>query len=107
MPRATIDIGIDLGTTNSAVAVMQQGVPFVVDSHGSVVTPSVVHIDQAGKLTIGKRAYERIISNPDETAWEFKRRMGTSDAKTFPGTGRQMTAPQLSAEILKILRTDV
>lgn len=105
---ATIDVGIDLGTTNSAVALVQRGQPSVVPNFlGELTTPSVVHVDASGTVTIGRRAYERLVRDPAHTASEFKRVMGQSTGATFAGADgdapRQMAPPQLSAEVLKSL----
>lgn len=113
---ATIDVGIDLGTTNSAVAIVQQGRPSVVPNFlGELTTPSVVHIDPAATITIGRRAYERLLRDPEHTASEFKRVMGQSGGMTLaasvsaalPSGIGAMTPPQLSAEVLKSLLADV
>ena len=106
--RTSIDIGIDLGTTNSAIAVIQQGLPFVIPNNVNMsTTPSVVRIDKRGTMTVGQKAYQNLEANPEDTVGEFKRWMGTSQAFTFAGTGRTLRAPELSAEVLKELRANL
>lgn len=108
MTRIRIDVGIDLGTTNSAVAVVQQGAPFVVtNNNGGQTTPSVVRIDKRGTLTVGQKAYDFLVADPENTAGGFKRYMGQTTPFEFHGVGRVFSAPQLSAEVLKALRTDL
>lgn len=108
MTRTSIDIGIDLGTTNSAIAIVQQGTPFVVtNNNGSLTTPSVVRIDRRGTLTVGQKAYDFLVADPDNTHGGFKRFMGHPTQFEFMGAGRTMSAPQLSAEVLKSLRADL
>jgi molecular chaperone DnaK len=109
MTRTTIDYGIDLGTTNSAVAVMR-GIEaeIIKNNEGGDVTPSAVHINKSERLLVGRLAKQRIESDPDNTASEFKLRMGTTgQAATFARTGRRMEPEELSAEVLKSLRDDV
>ena len=108
MVRSTIDIGIDLGTTNSAIARLQQGVPFVVPNNdGAPTTPSAVRINKIGTISVGKRAYDYAVSDPDNTAIEFKRWMGTDHEFQFLDAGKKMSAPQLSAAILGTLKNDL
>ncbi|WP_225730561.1 MULTISPECIES: Hsp70 family protein [unclassified Nocardia] len=109
MSRTTVDFGIDLGTTNSAVAVLR-GVDAEVikNNEDADTTPSAVWIDKRDKLRVGRAAKERAESDPDNTAAEFKLRMGTAQEKVrFAASGRELTPPQLSAEVLKSLRADV
>jgi len=108
MTRSTIDIGIDLGTTNSAIARLQQGVPFVVPNNdGAPTTPSAIRINKTGTVFTGRSAYTYAVSDPDNTAIEFKRWMGTDHQFSFVDSGRQMSAPELSALILQSLRNDL
>jgi molecular chaperone DnaK len=109
MSRTTIDYGIDLGTTNSAVAVLNGTEPEVVKNNEQQdVTASAVYVDKAGRVHVGRRARERAESDPSNTASEFKLRMGTKgQASTFATTGRTMEPEELSAEVLKSLRDDV
>src|SRR5580692_9637600 len=94
--------GIDLGTTNSAVA-RSNGVEVRVYQNNDQmsVTPSAVHIFKSGRLLVGKRAYNAVISDIDNVALEFKRSMGQKVGKSFPASGRNMSPEELSAEILK------
>lgn len=106
MTRPTIDFGIDLGTTNSAVAVREDGRPHVIaNMEGERITPSAVMIERNGGLTVGKRAYEAGDKRPEAVAREFKRAMGTE--QTFSLSGKEMTPEALSAEVLKALKADV
>ncbi|WP_067488611.1 Hsp70 family protein [Actinomadura hibisca] len=109
MSRATIDYGIDLGTTNSAIAVLS-GVDaeIVKNNDGFDTTPSAVWIDRRDRRYVGRAAKERSELDPGNTCVEFKLRMGTSGApKIFEATGRRMGPEELSAEVLKSLRNDV
>lgn len=108
MSRSTIDVGIDLGTTNSSIARLQQGMPFVIPNNdGAPATPSVVRVNASGTTFIGKRAYDFLVSDPDNTVGEFKRWMGTDQTFTFRDAGKMMSATQLSALILQSLRSDL
>ena len=107
MGRSTIDFGIDLGTTHPEIALMDQGRVRVfknVDQRES--TPSVVRIDRRGTVHVGHRAYERLGEDPENTATEFKRLMGSSHSFTFAASGRTLTPEELSAEVLKSLKAD-
>ncbi|GAA5114643.1 Hsp70 family protein [Pseudonocardia adelaidensis] len=109
MTRQTIDVGIDLGTTTSCVAVMGQNEPQIVRNNlNEEFTPSAVAVRKAGEVYVGRRAKERLESDPDNAQAEFKRYMGFEGwSKTFTASGRTFTAPQLSAEVLKTLRQAV
>lgn len=103
----TIDFGIDLGTTNSGVAVCRAGEVRVFQTTDLMnVTPSVVFVSKTGRMLVGKKAYDAWVSDPQNTQAEFKRWMGYNDALTFPASGRQLSAEALSAEVLKSLRAD-
>ncbi|MEO9820473.1 MAG: Hsp70 family protein [Paracoccaceae bacterium] len=109
-PRSTIDYGIDLGTTNSVVAVMERRGPRILpgaDNH--VTTPSAVHITSNGQVLIGTGAKARANDDPDNTATRWKRTMGKGKgaAKKFTLSGRIMQPEELSAEILKSLRDTI
>ncbi len=109
MSRSTVDFGIDLGTTNSAIAVLR-GVDAEVikNNEDRDTTPSAVWIDRRGRLRVGRAAQERAESDPDNTAVEFKLRMGTTgQIANFAASGRALTPTQLSAEVLKSVRADV
>lgn len=98
-------IGIDLGTTNSLIAVWQDGeaklIPNVLDEY---LTPSVVSVDEDGQILIGQAAKSRLITHPDRTFAAFKRFMGSQ--KTFKVNDFNFTPPELSALILKSLKKD-
>lgn len=110
MSRNTIDYGIDLGTTNSAIAVMSgTGTEIIKNNFEADVTPSAVYINRNGNLWVGNSARAKV---GDERAegdlhLEFKRRMGTGYEYTFRASGRRMRPEDLSAEVLKSLRGDV
>ncbi|MBT2208938.1 Hsp70 family protein [Actinomadura sp. NEAU-AAG7] len=109
MTRTTIDFGIDLGTTNSAIAVLG-GVDAKVFKNvdGSETTPSAVRVDQRNRLYVGREAKERSEQDPENTCVEFKLRMGTTGRpKVFRDAGRSMEPEELSAEVLKSLKRDV
>jgi molecular chaperone DnaK len=106
---STIDYGIDLGTTNSVVAVLR-GVDteIIKNNDDRDTTPSAVWIDRRDRTYVGRVARERAELDPGNTCLEFKLRMGGADVvKRFEASGRELTAEQLSAEVLKSLRGDV
>lgn len=108
MSRTTIDFGIDLGTTNSAIALLKGVTPEIIknkDQHD--ITPSCVHISKKGVLDVGFRAKQRIIQWPDDTFIEFKRLMGSDHVYDFETSGQKRKPEELSAEILKELRREV
>lgn len=108
MNRATIDFGIDLGTTNSAVAVLKGvSTEIIKNNRDADITPSTVYIDKKGVLHTGERAKARMIDHPSDGFLEFKRRMGTESEYVFRASGQKWKPEQLSAEILKSLRADV
>jgi molecular chaperone DnaK len=110
MKRATIDYGIDLGTTNSAIAVLQGVEPQLVpNSLGSAITPSALWIDKRRHFRVGQEAKQRYEADPDNCDIEFKIRMGTGQAgkKCFAASGTTMLPEELSAEVLKSLKADV
>ncbi|TCC34751.1 Hsp70 family protein [Kribbella sindirgiensis] len=106
--RDTIDIGIDLGTTNSAIALAEGDTVTVIKNNESQdTTPSAVWMPRAGEVRVGLKARGRVESDPENTASEFKLEMGLADvARKFVRAGVQLTPPQLSAEVLKSLRSD-
>lgn len=109
MTRTTIDFGIDLGTTNSAVA-MLHGVQTEVikNNDGDDTTPSAIWIDKRDRLYVGRAARDRSEVDPGNTCGEFKLRMGTAgQLQRFAASGRELTPEELSAEVLKSLRADV
>jgi molecular chaperone DnaK len=122
-------IGIDLGTTNSVVAVMEAGEPTVLDnSEGSRLTPSVVAITKAGERLVGQVAKRQAVTNPENTIYSIKRLMGrkyddpevqrtmksmpykitraaNGDVRVAMG-GREYSPPEISAMILQKLKAD-
>lgn len=103
-----IEYGIDLGTTNSCIAKCEGSDVRVFQNNAQMnVTPSVIHITKGNRLIVGRRAYESMLTDPENTQAEFKRWMGKGDQKLFPASGRTMRAGEMSAEILKSLREDV
>ena len=110
MSRTTIDFGIDLGTTNSAIAVINGTTTDIIKNNAdNQITPSAVYINKHGQVQVGLRAKQRLNdekSIPDAHI-EFKRRMASSHIYTFKSAGLSMSPEQLSAEVLKSLRGDV
>jgi molecular chaperone DnaK len=107
MARTTIDFGIDLGTTNSEIALLKgTQVEVIKNNKSEEYTPSVVWIS-ANRTIVGKPAKERYFSDPDNAAGEFKLRMGTSEEFLFKQSGRRLKPEELSAEILKSLKDNV
>ncbi|MFC6529683.1 Hsp70 family protein [Nonomuraea rubra] len=106
--RDTIDFGIDLGTTNSAIAVAEHdGVSVIKNNDGWDVTPSAVWLPKPDLVHVGRRAKERVETDPENAASEFKLEMGLADARTsFARAGVELSPQQLSAEVLKSLRAD-
>ena len=108
MDRATIDFGIDLGTTNSSIAVLEGNeVQIIRNNENFEYTPSTVWIDKRGQLFAGRQAYERLEDDPENAFGEFKLQMGTPNDYCFARSGRRMNPEELSAEILKSLKADV
>ena len=98
-------IGIDLGTTNSCVAVMEGGEPVVIaNAEGSRTTPSVVAFSKTGERMVGQVAKRQAITNPDRTISSIKREMGTSH--TVEIDGKKYTPQEISAIILQKLKAD-
>jgi molecular chaperone DnaK len=102
MPRP---VGIDLGTTNSVVAVLEGGEPVVIpNAEGSRTTPSVVGFAKSGEIVVGEVAKRQAITNPDRTIRSIKRKMGT-DWST-EADGKKWTPQEISAQILSKLKRD-
>src|SRR3977135_1654421 len=123
-------VGIDLGTTNSVVAVMEGGKPTVIiNNEGSRLTPSVVAFTKSGERLVGQLAKRQAITNPENTIYSIKRFMGRRfpdpevqrSMKMVPykvgqaanggveivlADGRKFTPPEISAMILQKLKTD-
>ena len=122
-------IGIDLGTTNSVVAVMEAGEPTVLEnSEGSRITPSIVAIPKSGERLVGQVAKRQAVTNPENTVFSIKRLMGrryddfevqrmattvpynitrapNGDVRVVMG-GREYSPPEISAMILQKMRVD-
>lgn len=98
-------VGIDLGTTNSLVAVYRDGQPVLIpNALGHVLTPSAVSLADDGNLLVGLAARERLSTHPNQTAITFKRWMGTD--KSIKLGNRDFRAEELSAMVLKALKAD-
>ncbi|MBR5910250.1 MAG: Hsp70 family protein, partial [Schwartzia sp.] len=99
-------IGIDLGTTNSVVSVMEGGEPTVITNpEGSRLTPSVVGFTKDGQRLIGQLAKRQAVSNPDRTIASIKRHMGEKDYKVTIDD-KSYTPPEISAMVLQKLKAD-
>jgi molecular chaperone DnaK len=102
MPKA---VGIDLGTTNSVVSVLEAGEPAVIpNAEGGRTTPSVVGFSKAGEVLVGEVAKRQAITNPDRTIRSVKRHMGTS--WTIDIDGKKYNSQEISARILQKLKRD-
>lgn len=98
-------IGIDLGTTNSCVAVMEGGQPTVIpNSEGMRTTPSIVAFTKDGQRLVGEPAKRQAVTNADKTISSIKRKMGTTDGPTIDG--KKYSPQQISAMILQKLKSD-
>lgn len=98
-------IGIDLGTTNSCVAVMEGGDPVVIpNAEGDRTTPSVVGFSKTGERFVGQAAKRQAVTNPDRTVSSIKREMGTD--YTVKIDGKKYTPQEISAMILQKLKKD-
>lgn len=98
-------IGIDLGTTNSCVAVMEGGEPVVIPNpEGNRTTPSVVGFAKSGERLVGQVAKRQAITNPDRTVISIKREMGTNHKVNIDG--KEYTPQEISAMILSKLKQD-
>ena len=98
-------IGIDLGTTNSCVAVMEGGEPVVITNpEGARTTPSVVAFAKNGERMVGQIAKRQAVVNHDRTIISIKRKMGTNEKVTIDG--KSYTPPEISAMILQKLKAD-
>ena len=102
MPKA---VGIDLGTTNSVVAVLEAGEPVVIpNSEGARTTPSVVAFSKTGEVLVGEVAKRQAITNPDRTIRSVKRHMGTN--WTIDIDGKAYNSQEISARTLQKLKRD-
>ncbi len=103
MPRA---VGIDLGTTNSVVAVLEAGEPVVIpNAEGARTTPSVVAFSRNGEILVGEVAKRQAITNPDRTVRSVKREMGRKDWH-IEIDGKDWTPQEISSQILLKLKRD-
>src|SRR5437588_5189270 len=99
-------VGIDLGTTNSAVAVLEGGEPSVIpNAEGQRITPSVVGFSKTGEILVGEVAKRQAITNPDRTVRSIKRQMGHKDW-SLDVDGKKWTPQEISAQILGKLKRD-
>ncbi|MGI8807008.1 MAG: Hsp70 family protein, partial [Acidimicrobiales bacterium] len=102
MPKA---VGIDLGTTNSVVSVLEAGEPTVIpNAEGGRTTPSVVGFSKTGEVLVGEVAKRQAITNPDRTIRSVKRHMGTNWTVTIDK--KKYKAQEISARILQKLKRD-
>jgi molecular chaperone DnaK len=98
-------VGIDLGTTNSVVSVLEAGEPAVIpNAEGARTTPSVVGFSKTGEVLVGEVAKRQAITNPDRTIRSVKRQMGTN--WTIDIDGKRYTPQEISARILQKLKRD-
>ncbi|MGX8704529.1 MAG: Hsp70 family protein, partial [bacterium] len=98
-------IGIDLGTTNSCVAVMEGGQPVVIaNAEGARTTPSVVAVTKSGERLVGEPAKRQAVTNADNTISSIKRKMGTNDRVNMGGNS--YTPQEISAMVLQKLKAD-
>jgi molecular chaperone DnaK len=103
MPKA---VGIDLGTTNSVISVLEGGEPVVIpNAEGSRTTPSVVGFAKTGEIVVGEVAKRQAITNPDRTVRSVKREMGRKDWHVEID-GKRWTPQEISAQILMKLKRD-
>jgi molecular chaperone DnaK len=103
MPKA---VGIDLGTTNSVVSVLEAGEPTVIpNAEGGRTTPSVVAFSKSGEILVGEVAKRQAITNPDRTIRSVKRHMGDS-GWSIDIDGKKYTPQEISARILQKLKRD-
>ena len=98
-------IGIDLGTTNSCMAYMENGKAMIIpNGEGNKTTPSVVAFNQDGKRLVGENAKRQAVTNPGNTISSIKREMGTSYRKTI--NGKAYSPQEISAMVLQKLKID-
>ena len=113
MATRHIQIGIDLGTTNSEVAINNgSSVEIIKNRFNDEYTPSVFGIDKSKNKIVGKRAYERLFKYASSEEFlnnkaEIKRIMGTSETVRFERTKEDLKPEEISAEILKSLKEDI
>ena len=98
-------VGIDLGTTNSCIAVLEGGEPTVIaNAEGARITPSVVGFNKNGERLVGSSAKRQAITSPDRTIISIKREIGTTNKKTVDG--KPYSPEEISAMILQKLKAD-
>jgi molecular chaperone DnaK len=113
MDNQNIQIGIDLGTTNSEIAINNNGsIEIIKNIFGSEYTPSVFGFDKSRNIIVGKKAYEKLYKETSEDdikncRAEVKRIIGTPEKVYFPRVDRYLTPEEISSEILKTLKEDV
>lgn len=109
MKRNAVDVGIDLGTTNSCAAVMVEGESQVVPNleWGENLTPSCVAVNRRGELEVGSAAVNVLITDAANAAEGFKRFIGTKKTWTFPTSSASYTPEHLSALVLQSIRRDL
>jgi len=96
-------VGIDLGTTNSEIALYEGGRPVVLaDTQGRLILPSVVGVTEVGELLVGEEARNQLLLYPERTVRSIKRRMGRDE--TVRMAGRAYTPQEISAIILRRLK---
>jgi molecular chaperone DnaK len=106
--RGTIDFGIDLGTTNSSIAVIRGvSTDIIKNNQDADITPSIVGIDKRGAIRVGTEARDLSLSDPENAFAEFKRQMGAKHQYAFKRGGVTKLPEELSAEVLKDLRGNV
>jgi molecular chaperone DnaK len=99
-----LHLGIDLGTSNSAVAALHEGRAVVYKTaEGTDVMPSVIYRDRRGNQTVGVRAYDQATMAPENVVQGFKRMMGTKTPSRFTSTGQEISPEEASAEVLRAL----
>ncbi len=98
-------VGIDLGTTNSCISVMEgKDTVVIANAEGERITPSVVGFSKSGERLVGRIARRQAITNPDRTVLSIKRHMGTDYRVEIDG--KKYTPQEISAMILQKLKTD-
>ena len=110
MSRQTIDFGIDLGTTNSAISLLKDVKPEIIKNNDDIdITASAVYIGKSGQVVVGNRAKSRLenVNSTEDVYTEFKREIGSDRIYTFKSAGVQKTPVELSAEVLKDLKGNV
>ncbi len=99
----SVTVGIDLGTTNSSIAILRDGVPEVLTDGDDGLVPSCVGVDSAGKIIVGREARNQAVLFPERTVVSIKRRMGTGER--IPLGDKEYTPQEISAFILRYLVT--